>query len=42
MGPYIINVDGLQLTKEEKESFDKSITAVKDLFSVAKKIDPSL
>ena len=46
--PVIIGSGGvekiveLQLTKEEKESFDKSITAVKDLFSVAKKIDPSL
>ena len=46
--PVIIGSGGvekiveLQLSKEEKENFDKSITAVKDLFSVAKKIDPSL
>ena len=46
--PVIIGSGGvekiveLQLSKEEKENFDKSITAVKDLFSAAKKIDPSL
>ena len=46
--PVIIGSGGvekiveLQLSKEEKENFDKSITAVKDLFSAAKRIDPSL
>ena len=46
--PVIIGSDGvekiieLELTKEEKISFEKSINSVKDLFAAAKKIDPSI
>ena len=46
--PVIIGSGGvekiieLKLSKEEKENFKKSVEAVKELFSVAKKIDPSL
>ena len=46
--PVIIGKNGVEkiieipLTDSEKKSFDSSINAVKDLFSVAKKIDPSL
>ena len=46
--PVIIGSDGvekvieLDLSAEEKDNFDKSVKAVKDLFSVAKKIDPQL
>mgnify|MGYP001421358232 CR=1 FL=1 len=32
----------LDLSDEEKENFNKSVTAVKDLFSAAQKIDPDL
>ena len=32
----------LDLSKEEKDNFDKSIKAVQDLFSAAKKIDKTL
>ena len=32
----------LQLSEEEKASFENSVKAVKELFSAAKKIDPSL
>ena len=46
--PVIIGSNGvekiieLELTKEEKISFEKSINSVKDLFAAAKKIDPSI
>ena len=46
--PVIIGSGGvekiieLELTKEEKISFEKSINSVKDLFAAAKKIDPSI
>ena len=46
--PVIIGSGGvekiieLQLSSEEKENFEKSIKAVKDLFRAAKKIDPTL
>jgi malate dehydrogenase len=46
--PVIIGSGGvekiieLKLSTEEKENFEKSIEAVKDLFSAAKKIDPLL
>ena len=46
--PVIIGSDGvekvieLDLSVEEKENFEKSVRAVKDLFDSAKKIDPSL
>ena len=46
--PVIIGSDGvekiieLELTKDEKISFEKSINSVKDLFAAAKKIDPSI
>ena len=43
--PVIIGKNGVEkiveikLSSEEKEQFDKSIKAVKDLFDAAKKID---
>jgi malate dehydrogenase len=46
--PVILGKNGvekiveLKLSKEEKENFDKSVQAVKDLFTVASKIDSSL
>ena len=46
--PVIIGSGGvekiveLKLSKDEKENFEKSVEAVKELFSAAKKIDPSL
>jgi malate dehydrogenase len=46
--PVIIGSEGvekiveLDLSSEEKENFEKSIKAVKELFNAAKKIDPSL
>ena len=46
--PVIIGSGGvekiveLKLSKDEKENFKKSVEAVKELFSAAKKIDPSL
>ena len=46
--PVIIGSGGVEkiieikLSSEEKENFDNSIKAVKDLFSAAKKIDKSL
>ena len=46
--PVIIGSGGvekivqLSLSSNEKESFEKSIKAVKDLFEAAKKIDPTL
>ena len=46
--PVIIGSKGvekvveLDLSDEEKENFNKSITAVKDLFTAAQKIDPDL
>ncbi len=46
--PVIIGKNGIEkivelnLSQEEKENFSISIKAVKDLFSAAKKIDPSL
>ena len=46
--PVIIGSGGvekiveLELNKEERENFKKSVEAVKDLFSAAKKIDNSL
>ena len=46
--PVIIGSRGVEkiieinLSKEEKNNFDKSIDAVKDLFDAAKKIDPTL
>ena len=46
--PVIIGSGGvekiieLKLSKEEKENFEKSVEAVKELFTAAKKIDPSL
>ena len=46
--PVIIGSEGvekvieLNLSNEEKENFEKSVKAVKDLFDVAKKIDPEL
>ena len=46
--PVIIGSGGvekiieLELSPEEKEDFDRSIAAVRDLFNAAKKIDPSL
>ena len=46
--PVIIGNNGvekiieLDLSKEEKDNFDKSIKAVQDLFSAAKKIDKTL
>ena len=46
--PVIIGSNGvekiieLDLSKEEKENFKKSIEAVKELFNAAQKIDPSL
>ena len=46
--PVIIGSGGvekvveLQLDKEEKINFDKSIESVKDLFNAAQKIDPNL
>ena len=46
--PVIIGSEGvekiieLDLTSEEKENFEKSIKAVKELFNAAKKIDPTL
>ena len=46
--PVIIGAGGvekiieLQLYEEEKVSFENSVKAVKELFSAAKKIDPSL
>tara|TARA_X000001036_G_scaffold274940_1_gene255359 strand:- start:8345 stop:9301 length:957 start_codon:yes stop_codon:yes gene_type:complete len=46
--PVIIGSGGvekiieLQLSSEEKENFEKSVKAVKDLFRAAKKIDPTL
>ena len=32
----------LDLNPEEKENFDKSVEAVRELFNAAKKIDPKL
>ena len=46
--PVIIGSKGvekiveLKLSKDEQTNFSKSIKAVQDLFSAAKKIDPSL
>lgn len=46
--PVIIGSGGvekivqLSLSSNEKESFEKSIKAVKDLFETAKKVDPTL
>ena len=46
--PVIIGSGGvekiieLDLTSEEKASFEKSVDSVKDLFNAAKKIDPSI
>ena len=46
--PVVIGNNGvekiieLDLSKEEKDNFDKSIKAVQDLFSAAKKIDKTL
>jgi len=46
--PVIIGKDGVEkvveinLSKEEKESFNSSISAVQELFDAAKKIDSSL
>ena len=46
--PVLIGSEGvekvveLNLSEKEKENFDKSVKAVKDLFDVAKKIDPEL
>ena len=46
--PVIIGSDGvekvieLDLSDEDKENFNKSIAAVKDLFTAAQKIDPDL
>ena len=46
--PVIIGSEGvekvieLNLSNEEKENFEKSVKAVKDLFDAAKKIDPEL
>ncbi len=46
--PVVIGKNGvekiieLQLSDEEKENFNKSINAVKELFNAAKKIDPGL
>ena len=46
--PVIIGSNGvekiieLELNSEEKKNFEKSIESVKDLFNVARKIDPSL
>ena len=46
--PVIIGSGGVEkiieinLSQEEKNNFDKSIDAVKDLFAAAKKIDPAL
>ena len=46
--PVIIGSRGVEkiieinLSQEEKNNFDKSIDAVKDLFAAAKKIDPAL
>ncbi len=46
--PVIIGSGGvekiveLKLSKDEKENFEKSVEAVKELFNAAKKIDPSL
>ena len=46
--PVIIGSNGvekiveLNLSSEEKKNFDKSISAVRELFDVAKKIDNSL
>ena len=46
--PVIIGKNGvekiieIELSKNEKNDFDKSIEAVKDLFDAAKKIDSSL
>ena len=46
--PVIIGSGGvekivqLSLSSNEKENFEKSIKAVKDLFEAAKKIDPTL
>ena len=46
--PVIIGSGGvekiieLNLSSEEKKNFEKSIEAVKELFSAAKKIDPTL
>ena len=32
----------LELSTDEKVNFDKSVAAVRDLYSAAQKIDPSL
>ena len=46
--PVIIGSGGvekiieLELSADEKVNFDKSVAAVRDLYSEAKKIDPSL
>ena len=46
--PVIIGKNGvekivqIELSKEEKESFDLSVNSVKELFEAAKKIDPNL
>ena len=46
--PVIIGRNGvekiieLELSTDEKINFDKSVAAVRDLYSAAKKIDPSL
>ena len=46
--PVIIGNKGIEkiveinLSNEEKQNFDYSINAVKELFDVAKKIDPNL
>jgi malate dehydrogenase len=46
--PVVIGENGvekiieLDLSKEEKENFNKSIQAVQELFDAAKKIDPKL
>ena len=46
--PVLIGSEGvekiveIELSDEEKENFEKSIAAVRDLFSAAKKIDKAL
>ena len=46
--PVIIGSEGVEkvieikLSSQEKENFEKSIRAVKELLNAAKKIDPSL
>ena len=46
--PVIIGKNGVEkvvqinLSENEKNQFDKSISAVKELFDAAKKIDPEL